>query len=372
MKVLVVFGTRPEAIKLAPVIQELHRYPDQIQVNIGVTAQHRQMLDQVLNLFHLKPDFDLNLMESNQRPIQVMVRILEKLDDIFRADPPDWVLVQGDTTTVMAAALAASYAEIKIGHVEAGLRTYDKKRPFPEEINRRVTGVIADKHFAPTPACRENLLRERIPPDTIHVTGNTVIDAVQAVAQMPYHGTDLQGVDFSKRLILVTAHRRENFGAPLLDICHALAEIAHAYRDSVQIVYPVHLNPNVQQTVYGCLGEIPNIVLLPPLDYLPLVHLMKNSAFILTDSGGIQEEAPGLGKPVLVMRDVTERPEAIESGNAQLVGTDQAKIIQWAGRLLTDETRYRRMAQAANPFGDGRAAQRIVRLLLGLPTDEFA
>lgn len=366
MKVLVVFGTRPEAIKLAPVIQELHRYPDQIQVKICVTGQHRQMLDQVLHLFQLVPDFDLNIMESNQRPIQVMVRILEKLDDIFRTEQPDWVLVQGDTTTVMAAALAASYAEIRIGHVEAGLRTYDKKRPFPEEINRRVTGAVADQHFAPTAACRDNLLKERIPADTIHLTGNTVIDAVQAVARMPYHGTELTNVDFSKRLILVTAHRRENFGAPLLGICHALAEIAHLYHDSVQIVYPVHLNPNVQQTVYGCLSGIKNIVLLPPLDYLPLVHLMKHSAFILTDSGGIQEEAPGLGKPVLVMREVTERPEAIAAGNAVLVGTEAEKITEWVRRLLTDEITYRRMSQAANPFGDGQAAQRIVRILLGL------
>ncbi len=365
IKVLSIFGTRPEAIKMAPVVKELEKYPDRITSRVCVTAQHREMLDQVLDLFSIVPDYDLNLMQPGQTLSGLTARVFTALDPVIANEKPDWVLVQGDTTTVMAASLVAFYHRVKVGHVEAGLRTGDKWQPFPEEINRKVAGVVADLHFAPTQSAKDNLLREGVSPDTIHVTGNPVIDALNLVSKLPYvfEGGPLAEISWDKRIILVTAHRRENFGKPLEDICVALKEIANQYH-TVHIIYPVHLNPNVQEPVYRLLGGIPNIFLLPPLDYLPLVQVMKRSYLVLTDSGGIQEEAPGFGKPVLVLRDTTERPEAIEAGTARLVGTDQKDIVSHVRRLLDNNDEYSQMSQAANPYGDGRAAKHIVEALL--------
>jgi UDP-N-acetylglucosamine 2-epimerase (non-hydrolysing) len=380
LKVLVVFGTRPEAIKLAPVIRELWKYSDRIVCKICVTAQHRQMLDQVLRLFEITPDYDLNVMEDNQAPTQVAAAVLARLDPILQKERPDWVLVQGDTTTVAAVSLAAFYARVKVGHVEAGLRTYDKWQPFPEEINRRVASVVADLHFAPTERARQNLLREGVPDRHILVTGNPVIDALHWVAALPSppEVSELLGrlgipadeenfpsASSPTRLILVTAHRRENFGWPLENICLALRAIAEHYRRQVHIVYPVHLNPNVWGPVHRLLGDVPNITLVPPLDYLSLVHLMKRSYLVLTDSGGIQEEAPSLGKPVLVLREVTERPEGVEAGTVRVVGVERETIVRETVRLLEDSQAYEAMASAANPYGDGHAAERIVAALLG-------
>jgi UDP-N-acetylglucosamine 2-epimerase (non-hydrolysing) len=375
MRVLCVFGTRPEAIKLAPVIAELRRHAD-ITPEVCVTAQHREMLDQVLDLFDIRPDYDLNLMEHNQTPSQVASAVLRELEPILHRAQPDWVLVQGDTTTVAAAALAAFYARAQVGHVEAGLRSHDKWRPFPEEINRRVAGVIADLHFAPTERARQNLLREGMPESKVVVTGNTVIDALCWVESQPW---DLQSLgergrelaDPARRLVLVTAHRRENFGAPIENICQALANIAAHYGDTVRVLYPVHRNPNIREPVHRLLGALPNVILTPPLEYLPMVHLMKRSRLILTDSGGIQEEAPSLGVPVLVLREVTERPEAVECGTVRLVGSDRERIVTEARRLLDDPREYERMARAVNPYGDGRAAQRIVAALRGQPVAGF-
>ncbi len=366
MKILSIVGTRPEAIKMAPVIRELARHGGQIVSRVCVTAQHRQMLDQVLSLFAIAPDHDLNVMEAGQSPARVAAAVLTRLAPVLKAEMPDWVLVQGDTTTVLAAAIAAFYARIKVGHVEAGLRTGDRFQPFPEEINRRMASVAADLHFAPTARARENLLREGIPDALIRVTGNPVIDALFLAAERPYDpaGGPLAGIPWQRRLILVTAHRRENFGAPLEQICLALRDLAETYRDDVQIVYPVHLNPNVQEPVRRLLGNTPGISLLAPLDYLPLVHLLKKSTLVLTDSGGLQEEAPGLGKPVLVLREVTERPEAVEAGTVRMVGADRARIVAGAKLLLDDPAEYRQMARALNPYGDGHAAERIVQALL--------
>jgi UDP-N-acetylglucosamine 2-epimerase (non-hydrolysing) len=366
IKVLSIIGTRPEAIKMAPVIQELERHPNHIISRLCVTAQHRQMLDQVLELFRLRPDHDLNVMQESQSPMQVAAAILARLEPIFQEEQPDWVLVQGDTTSVAAAAMAAFYAGAKVGHVEAGLRTFDKTQPFPEEINRRVAGVIADIHFAATQQARENLLREGVPSDTIHVTGNPVIDALHQIVDLEYDVSrgPLKDIPWSRRLILVTAHRRENFGEPLEQIALALRDIAHAYAGSVQIIYPVHPNPNVQEPVQRILGEAAGVTLTPPLDYLPFVHLMKRATLVLTDSGGIQEEAPGLGKPVLVLREVTERHEAVEAGTVCVVGTNRKHIVESTRRLLDEPAEYDRMAQAVNPYGDGHAAKRIVRALM--------
>jgi len=359
-------GTRPEAIKLAPVIKELEKYPEQIKSKVCVTAQHRQMLDQVLELFGIVPDYDLNVMTDNQTLIQVSAAILLGLEPILQSEQPDWVLVQGDTTTVMITALAAFYSRSKVGHVEAGLRTYNKWQPFPEEIHRRVAGVVADFHFAPTEQAKRNLLRDGISNQAVSVTGNTVIDALHLVVNLPYSPatSPLKNVSWDKRIIMVTAHRRENFGQPIEQICLALRDIAEMYADEVQIVYPVHLNPNIQKPVSEILGNLPNVILTAPLDYLPLVYLMKQATLVLTDSGGIQEEAPGLGKPVLVLREVTERPEAIEAGTAKLVGTDRTNIVQSTRLLLDDKMAYQQMAQAVNPYGDGYAAKRIVEILL--------
>lgn len=374
LKVLSVFGTRPEAIKMAPVVRALNAHPDKIKSRVCVTAQHREMLDQILTLFGIEPDFDLNVMRPNQSLDELTARILTGLTPILRAEQPDWLLVQGDTTTVMAASLAAFYQGIKVGHVEAGLRTGDKQQPFPEEINRRIAGVVADMHFAPTEWARNNLLRENVPPEQIITTGNTVIDALRWVANLPPTAETksllgrlgIAGDQNSpeRRLILVTAHRRENFGRPLENICQALKEIAARYDGIVQIVYPVHLNPNVQKPVHRLLGDVPNITLLPPLDYLPLVHVMKHAHLVLTDSGGIQEEAPSFGKPVLVLRKKTERPEGVQAGTVKLVGTNRATLLDETIALLDNPAAYRRMAQAANPYGNGRAAGRIVSALL--------
>ncbi|MDI6791381.1 MAG: UDP-N-acetylglucosamine 2-epimerase (non-hydrolyzing) [bacterium] len=361
-RVLVVFGTRPEAIKLAPVIKEFGKYPERFQCITCVTAQHRQMLDQVLNLFEIEPDHDLNIMQKNQTPKEALVNALNGLEDVYAGEKSEIVLVQGDTTTTLAASLAAFYQRIKIGHIEAGLRTGDKYNPFPEEINRRLTSHLADFHFVPTVRARDNLLKEGIKEKKIFLTGNTVIDALLEVAGRDYEFKDTRLRELKGKVILVTAHRRESFGQPLENLCLALKEIAQK-TEAVEIVYPVHLNPRVQQTVYPLLDGVPNIHLLEPLDYEPFVHLMKKSWLILTDSGGIQEEAPSLGKPVLVTRKVTERPEAVEAGTAKVIGTDKETIIENIHLLLQDESVYRRMSRAINPYGDGRAAERIVRQL---------
>jgi len=328
------------------------------------------MLDQVLDLFGITPDVDLNLMKPNQSLAALTAAVFTHLDPVLRDMKPDWVLVQGDTTTVMAAALLAYYHRIRVGHVEAGLRTGDKFQPFPEEVNRRVAGVVADLHFAPTEWSRQNLLRENVPAAQIEVTGNPVIDALHWVAERPFDLSTL-GIpaldDPSVRLILVTAHRRENFGAPLEHICAALRELAEHYGGAVHLVYPVHMNPNVQEPVYRLLSDVPHITLLPPLDYLPLVHLLKHAHLVLTDSGGLQEEAPGLGVPVLVLREKTERPEGVQAGTVKLVGTDTERIVREARRLLDDPAAHAAMAQAVNPYGDGHAAERIVQAILDYP-----
>ena len=366
IKVLSILGTRPEAIKMAPIIQELVRHPDRIMSQVCVTAQHRQMLDQVLDLFQIVPNYDLNIMQEAQSPTLVAATVLAKLEPILRAERPDWVLLQGDTTTVMAASMAAFYAQVKVGHVEAGLRTFDKTQPFPEEVNRRVAGVVADLHFVPTVKARNNLLRENVPAETILLTGNPVIDALHTVRRMPYNmaSSPLKIIPLERRILLVTAHRRENFGLPLAGICKALQAIAYRYQDSVHIVYPVHLNPHIWEPVHQLLGGIPGITLIPPLDYLPLVQLLQRSYLVLTDSGGLQEEAPSLGKPVLVLRSTTERPEAVEAGTVKLIGTGCQRIVDETARLLDDVQAYQRMARAVNPYGDGQAAQRIVNALL--------
>jgi UDP-N-acetylglucosamine 2-epimerase (non-hydrolysing) len=375
LKVLAVFGTRPEVIKLAPVIRELRKYPDRVMCKVCVTAQHRQMLDQMLQVFQIQPDYDLNIMQDNQSPSYVAARVLMELEGVIQREKPDWVLIQGDTTTVAAAALAAYYAGVKVAHVEAGLRTGDKWRPFPEEINRRVVGAIADLHFAPTALARANLLREGVAPEAVVVTGNPVIDALRWIAAQPPSPAAVEllaraGVPSGQRLVLVTAHRRESFGVGILALCQALAELAERFPE-LTILYPVHPNPNVHRPVHQILGRIPNIMLTEPLDYAILVHIMTQAVLVLTDSGGIQEEAPSLGKPVLVLREVTERPEAIQAGTARLVGTDPQRIVSETVRLLTDPAEYNRMARAVNPYGDGRAAERIVSALLGEPFQPF-
>ncbi|MGH9854564.1 MAG: non-hydrolyzing UDP-N-acetylglucosamine 2-epimerase [Blastocatellia bacterium] len=364
MKVLSIFGTRPEAIKMAPVVERLERHPDHFTSVVCVTAQHRRMLDQVLSLFDIRPDYDLNIMRPDQTLARVTADALSGLDAVLRAEKPDWVLIQGDTTTAMAGALAAFYHRIRVGHVEAGLRTWDKFQPFPEEINRRVADAVCDLHFAPTGTSRENLLREGVDAASIVVTGNTVIDALLDVAGRDYDWRegDLARVPRDQRLILVTAHRRENFGEPLLEICAALKEIA-ARHNGAHLIYPVHLNPNVRSVVFDLLGGIENITLSDPLEYLPLAQLMKASYLVLTDSGGLQEEAPGLGKPVLVLREVTERPEGVEAGTVKLVGTNRRRIVEETMRLLDDQTEYERMSRAINPYGDGHASERIVEKL---------
>ncbi|MBL8090055.1 MAG: UDP-N-acetylglucosamine 2-epimerase (non-hydrolyzing) [Anaerolineales bacterium] len=378
MKVLSVFGTRPEAVKMAPLVKLLKETAG-IESRVCVTAQHRQMLDQVLDLFNITPDYDLDLMRENQTLSELSASIFTNLEPVLIDFKPDWVLAQGDTTTVAITSLLCYYHKIKFGHVEAGLRTHDKWQPFPEEINRRIAGAVADLHFAPTEWSKNNLLKESVNPEIIKVTGNTVIDALQFVSKQeePKEITGLMkklGISNEKqetsknslftshRLLLVTAHRRENFGAGMENICKALLELSK--EKDVQIVYPVHLNPNVQEPVNRLLKNVDNITLLPPLDYLPLVHLMKHATLILTDSGGIQEEAPAFGVPTLVLREVTERPEGVEAGTVKLVGTETAKITSEAKKLLSDESEYQKMSKAANPYGDGHASERIIQALL--------
>jgi UDP-N-acetylglucosamine 2-epimerase (non-hydrolysing) len=378
--VLTVFGTRPEAVKLAPVVLELQRRAGASLVShVCVTAQHRDMLDQVLRVFNIVPDVDLNVMADNQSPTQVASAVLARLEPILKELRPDWVVVQGDTTTVALAALAAFYARVRVAHVEAGLRTSDKWQPFPEEINRRIAGVIADLHLAPTARARDNLLREGVSSERILVTGNPGIDALRWVTRQltppdvraRFAAWGLDDASDAPRLVLVTAHRRENFGAGLEQICLALRDLARRYQGSVRIVYPVHRNPHVWESVHRLLGDEPWVTLVAPLDYLPNLHLMRRATLVLTDSGGVQEEAPGLGVPALVLRDVTERPEGVEAGALRLVGTDRERIVAEATRLLDDPQAYRSMARAVNPFGDGYAAERIVSALLGEPVDEF-
>ncbi len=369
VKVLTVFGTRPEAIKMAPLVHALAQ-DAAFESRVCVTAQHREMLDQVLRLFEIVPDYDLNIMKPGQGLSEITCRILEGLKGVLEDFKPDVVLVHGDTTTTMATSLAAFYQRIPVGHVEAGLRTGNLYSPWPEEANRKLTGHLAMYHFAPTENSRLNLQRESLRDDHIFVTGNTVIDALLWVRDRVLSDEALRNsldqrypfLDASKKLILVTGHRRESFGGGFERICSALAEIARQHPD-VQVVYPVHLNPNVSEPVNRILKGIDNIILIDPQDYLPFVYLMTHSYLILTDSGGIQEEAPSLGKPVLVMRDTTERPEAVDAGTVRLVGTDVAKIVDEVTRLLTDENEYHAMSRAHNPYGDGHACQRILKAL---------
>jgi UDP-N-acetylglucosamine 2-epimerase (non-hydrolysing) len=359
-KILIVFGTRPEAIKLCPVLLNL-RQSDRFQVRVCVTAQHRSMLDQVLGAFAVTPDYDLNLMQPGQTLAQLTARILSALDPVIQAEQPDMLLVQGDTTTTLAGALAAFYQHVPVGHVEAGLRTGDLAQPFPEEMNRVVTTRLAALHFAPTETAKNNLLSEGIAPQRIAVTGNSGIDAVlyvrDALIADRLPGGNWPQLDASKKLIVVTAHRRESFGEGFAHICDALARLAR--RDDVQLIYPVHRNPNVMDPVYRQLDSLPNVFLVEPLDYVPFVELMRRAYLLITDSGGIQEEGPSLGKPILVMRDKTERPEAVAAGTVKLVGTDANRIVSEAERLLDDKAEYHRMARIHNPYGDGRASDRI-------------
>jgi len=364
---LIVFGTRPEAIKMAPLVKEFEKHSDEFDTKVCITAQHREMLDQVLSFFEIEPDYDLNLMKPNQNLYGLTADIIQNLKVVLEDFEPDYVYVHGDTTTTMATSIAAFYSGSKVCHVEAGLRTFNKKSPFPEEMNRCVTGVVSDIHFAPTQTSKENLLKENKPPKSILVTGNTVIDAlhlsVSKVNAQTYDHPEIsmlsQILDPSKKLVLVTGHRRENHGKGFLDICEALKELSTKYSD-IQIVYPVHLNPKVQEPVYKILGDIPNIELISPLSYPSFVWLMNKSHIIITDSGGVQEEAPSLGKPVLVMRDTTERPEAVDAGTVLLVGTNKDLIVSKASKLLEDKNAYDEMTKLHNPYGDGMASKKIV------------
>lgn len=365
IKVMVVAGTRPEAIKVAPVIERLKRQPDDFETIIVVTAQHRELLDQALALFHISPDIDLNVMNARQGLPALTSRVLESMSEALSMVKPDIVLVQGDTTTVFATALAAFYQHIPVAHIEAGLRSYNKYSPFPEEINRRLTTVMADIHFAPTPLAKEALLNEGIAADKIVLTGNTVVDALTHISQLPFffHNSVLGNVDLDKhRLVLVTSHRRESWGLELQNICEAIKELVRKHPDIV-VVYPVHPNPVVKNTAEQILGGLERIHLIEPLDYMTFVNVMKKAYMILTDSGGLQEEAPTLRKPLLLLRNVTERPEAFEAGLAKAVGTDRANIVQEVDNLLNDNDLYRTMTDCYNPYGDGRAADRIVTAL---------
>jgi UDP-N-acetylglucosamine 2-epimerase (non-hydrolysing) len=371
ISVMCIFGTRPEAIKMAPVVKQLMSLPAHFNTRVCVTGQHRQMLDQVLDLFEIKPDFDLAIMKPGQDLAGVTAAILGGLNDLFQNELPDAVLVHGDTATTFAATLAAYYHKIPVAHVEAGLRTGDIYSPWPEEANRKLTGVLAKLHFAPTNVSRENLLQEGCDDKAIFVTGNTVIDALLTIVEKLQSEPMLRKkfekqFEFLKpdcRLVLVTGHRRESFGGGFERICKALVDLAREFPD-VEIVYPVHLNPNVREPVGRLLSDISNVHLIEPLDYLPFVYLMNRAYIVLTDSGGIQEEAPSLGKPVLVMRDTTERPEAVAAGTVRLVGTDSGKIFGALSELLSDKDAYERMSFAHNPYGDGKAAQRISKILI--------
>lgn len=366
LKVMTVFGTRPEAIKMCPLVLEMKKYPDLIEPLVAVTAQHREMLDQVLELFQIKPDYDLNIMTSGQTLYDVTTRALMGLKEVMEEAKPDIVLVHGDTTTTFAGALAAFYAQIPVGHVEAGLRTGNKYSPYPEEMNRKLTGAIADMHFAPTAISKQNLLKENVNPDNILVTGNTVIDALQATVQKGYVFED---AEFNKvfesghRLILMTTHRRENLGEPMRHVYKALKSVLETHED-VEAIFPVHKNPKVREIVQQELGGLDRVHLIEPMDYEPFANLMAKVDIVLTDSGGIQEEAPALGKPVLVLRDTTERPEAVSAGTVLLVGTAYEDVLRETNRLLDDAAHYKKMAEAANPYGDGQACARIVNAVL--------
>ena len=378
-KILIVFGTRPEAIKMAPLVRTFQQHTDRFAVSVCITGQHREMLDQVLTLFEIVPDYDLAIMQKQQDLYDVTARILTEMRPVLEQAAPDLVLVHGDTVTAVAVSMAAFYQKIAIGHVEAGLRTYSRYSPWPEEMNRRLTSQLATFHFAPTPTARQNLLRENVADDSIHVTGNTVIDALrltvdtltnepskqQAITgHLREMGYDPDRLGEGHKLVLITGHRRENFGDGFVEICHGLKTIADEF-PLVDFVYPVHLNPNVQVPVQNLLSESANgnIFLMPPVAYAPFVYLMQRAYLLLTDSGGIQEEAPGLGKPVLVMRDTTERPEAVEAGTVRLVGANAGRIVAGVRKLLTDAVAYREMATAHNPYGDGYASERIVDFL---------
>lgn len=380
-KIMLVFGTRPEAIKMAPLVKEFQKHPDKFETVVCVTGQHRQMLDQVLELFEIKPDYDLNIMKQGQDLYDVTARVLTGMRDVLQASKPDVVLVHGDTTTSTAAALAAFYQQIPVGHVEAGLRTHNIYSPWPEEMNRQITGRIATYNFAPTPLSRENLIKEDIADDKISVTGNTVIDALYMVvdkiknnpeldaklnAELKSAGYDVDRLKDGKKLVLITGHRRENFGDGFISMCKAIKTLTEKYSD-VDFVYPMHLNPNVRKPIHEVFGEnltgLGNMFFIEPLEYLSFVYLMEKSNIVLTDSGGIQEEAPGLGKPVLVMRDTTERPEALSAGTVKLVGTDYNKIVNEVSALLDDDKYYDKMSKAVNPYGDGLACERIITFL---------
>jgi UDP-N-acetylglucosamine 2-epimerase (non-hydrolysing) len=363
-KIITIFGTRPEAIKMAPLVKELERR-EEIESKVCVTAQHREMLDQVLELFDIQPDFDLNIMETRQTLTGITNKVLEGLEEVFEKEKPDMILVHGDTTTTFAGALAAFYQQIKVGHVEAGLRTFNKYFPFPEEMNRKLTGSLTDLHFAPTNGSKENLLREGVKENDIYVTGNTVIDAMKHTVEKNYifDNEELNDIDFSKKVIMITAHRRENWGEGIQNICIALNKIVEENED-VELIYLVHLNPVVKDVVFERLGGKERIHLLSPLDTKETHNLMNKSFMVMTDSGGLQEEAPHLGKPVLVLRDVTERPEAVDAGTVKLVGTDIDKIVSEANELLRNPEAYLKMSKSINPYGDGVASQRIVGAIL--------
>ncbi len=369
VKVIAIFGTRPDTIKIAPVIEELRKFNQEFKTITIATAQHREMLDQVLNIFRIKVDYDLNIMQPRQSLAHIVMNTIGKLDRAFQKLQPDVVLVQGDTSTTFVGSLTAFYHKIPVGHIEAGLRTEDKYNPFPEEMNRRLTSSIGELHFAPTRTAKRALLSEHVPPQKIFITGNTVIDALLATVQKAYRFQNpfLQKVveetrKLKKRLVLITSHRRENWGEPMRSACRAIKKLAERYRD-VNFVFPVHLNPTVREVVFPILKRLDNVFLIEPLDYQSFVNLMNYSYLILTDSGGIQEEAPSLGKPVLVLRRVTERPEAVEAGTVKLVGLDEEKIFREASRLLENAAAYKKMASAVNPYGDGKAAWRIVQIL---------
>ncbi|MBQ1461971.1 MAG: UDP-N-acetylglucosamine 2-epimerase (non-hydrolyzing) [Selenomonas sp.] len=366
IKVMTVFGTRPEAIKMAPIVLELQKHPDKIVPIVAVTAQHREMLDQVLGLFNITPDYDLDIMAQGQTLFDITTKAMMGLDKVLEQEKPDIVLVHGDTTTTFAGALAAYYHQTTVGHVEAGLRTHNKYSPFPEEMNRKLTGCIADLNFAPTETSESNLLAENVKDDSIFVTGNTVIDALHHTVREDFQFADdmLRNIDFeNKRIILVTTHRRENLGEPMRHVYKALRRLTEDF-DDVEVVFPVHKNPKVREVVKEELGDLQKVHLIDPLDYEPFANLMHKAHLILTDSGGVQEEAPALGKPVLVLRDTTERPEAVAAGTVKLIGTDSERVYSEAKTLLTDKEEYSRMAESVNPYGDGKASARIIQAIL--------
>lgn len=366
IKVMTIFGTRPEAIKMAPLVKELEKYPDKIESIVCVTAQHRQMLDQVLSIFDITPNYDLNIMKDRQTLIGITTRALEGLDGVMKEAKPDIVLVHGDTTTTFVGSLAAFYNQVAIGHVEAGLRTFDKYSPYPEEINRRLTGVMTDIHFSPTETNRQNLLRESVNSDTIIVTGNTVIDALKTTVRDDYvfQNETLRNIDFSgKKVIVMTAHRRENLGEPLRNICLAVRELVEKFEE-MEVVYPVHLNPAVREVAFEILGGLDRVKLIDPVNADELHNAIKRGYMVMTDSGGLQEEAPSLGKPVLVLRRETERPEAVEAGTVKIAGVDKEEIVRMASELITNPAAYEKMAKAVNPYGDGHASERIVQAII--------